>query len=92
MTTHHTIAEAAILNAEKGFFFFSRDTMAFFNSHICTDIIREHYFITSEYSPSFNKPLRYTVRSIDWDSGDITTVGEFHSHKTIKAAKKSIGL
>lgn len=88
----HTIAEAKELNRAKGQYFFSRDTMRFFHSKIESTILADHYFITSERDTFNDRQPRklYSVRRIDWETGDISTVGEFQGYRTKEAARKAV--
>lgn len=70
-----TIADAKKLNKENGNFFFDAGAMRFFNSRIETDIIRGKFFVTSEQfiDREYKAPRKYTVREIDWSSGEVDT-------------------
>ena len=83
-----TIAELKALNAENGYFFFSKQTMNFFKSKVHGGIIRGQYFITSECN--FDKTKRlFTIREFD-QKANIKTVGEFQAYKTYQDAKNAI--
>lgn len=93
---HITIDEAKRINKEKGFHFFDRDTMRFFNSRIEKDalqfgqLIDNKYFVTSEqFVPSHGKPdkRKYTVRKYYPDTGNVKTIGEFQEFATKKQAR-----
>jgi len=80
------------LNKTKGFFFFSPDTIRFFNSRTDqTAIVVNHiaYFITSEQR-EHDTPRKYTIRKANLDTGNIETIGEFHSFDTHRDAKKAL--
>lgn len=77
----HEVKEA---NNRAGYFFFSPDTMRFFNSRILGKLYGGRWFITSERGPySFR---RYTIRQANAD-GSITTVKEFGKYSTASAAR-----
>jgi len=78
---YKTIAEVKIANKNKGYFFFSPDTMRFFNSEIESEIIKGKYFITSERM-KLSMPKLYTIREAK-ENGSIDTVGNFQQY-TIK--------
>jgi len=86
----HTIAEARKLNAEKGHYFFSRDTMRFLKSRVESTILKGEYFITSEQLDLFERgnPRRYKIRRINWETGNIST--EPGSYRTKDAAKDAL--
>lgn len=85
-----SIEQIKHLNASKGGFWFSPDTMRFFNSRIArTAIVKGDYayFITSEQR-EYDTPRKYSIRKANLDTGDISTVGEFHSYVTHSEARK----
>ncbi len=76
-------------NREAGFYFFSPDSMRFFDSRVLPTVYGGRFFITSERS-GFDDPTRtYTVREFMPD-GSIETVGEFNGHATIPLAKNAV--
>ena len=76
-------------NKAMGFYFFSPDTMRFFDSRIESGMIAGRFFITSEQPPRFSdgtrSPRGCTVR-IACDDGRIRTVGKHLGHDTFDAA------
>lgn len=84
-----TISQVKQLNADKGFFWFTPETMRFFNSKIESELIYEKYFITSERMET-SLPKRYTVRKVNWETGNIKTICNFRAFKTLNEAKKYI--
>ena len=84
-----TIADVKRLNKETGHYFFSPDTMRFFESRIETSLLKGNYFVTSELAPH-DTERKYTLREVDWNSGDINTIGDFYSHDSIDDAKKAL--
>ncbi len=91
-----TVADVMSLNAKKGMFFFSPDTLKFFNSRILGGELQgnnKNLFITSEKQPSFRGEKtfrRFSIRKVNKKSGDISTVGEFQQFATQKQAEKFI--
>lgn len=82
--------DAERLNEQRGMFYFTPDTMRFFSSRVMGEFFLgdgESFFVTSEQAPrSFvdgYRPARaYSVRSINWATGDVRTVGDFQEHST----------
>jgi hypothetical protein len=73
------MAEIKAHNAEAGFFFFSRDTMRFFDSGVLPYVYEGPggvAFVTSEKS-GFGQgfPRRYTARRYSSATGDVRTIG-----------------
>ncbi len=79
----------SIINANRaaGQFFFSPDTMRFFNSRVCRKIIG-NYFVTSERY-NLKSPRRYTIRRINED-GHVDTIGEFQQFASSREAYRAI--
>jgi hypothetical protein len=87
-----TIAEVKARNKASGQYFFSRDTMRFFNSRVMGGLQRGRYFITSERYDDY-RPARYTVRTFDnLETCHVRTLGEFQGFGTIEDAKDFISL
>jgi hypothetical protein len=82
---HHDINDVIDANRRAGQHFFSPDTMRFFQSRLCGNLIGGRFFVTSEAAP--NAPRRYTVREAQAD-GSVRAVGDFMGHKTADAAKR----
>ena len=79
--------DAETLNTASGRHWFKPETKRFFGSRIgsafypCFDK-RLTYFVTSEYT-GFDKTGRaYSIRSINWDTGEVDTVGTFLAYKS----------
>lgn len=83
-----SLQEFQELNETKGFFWFKPDTMGFFKSRIETWDPDTGYFITRETNPS--KITAYTIRRADFETGNVSTIGEFHAHKTLLKAKQAL--
>lgn len=79
-----TIETIKTENKRAGRFFFSRDTMRFFNSKIESHLIYNRFFITSE-RPSKEDRKRFTIRTVGEDY-DIGKLGEFQQFATKKQA------
>ena len=87
-----SISQIKHLNADKGMFFFSKDTIRFFHSRtdktaIAIDDVA--YFITSEQR-EYDTPRKYTIRKANMETGNITTVGEFQKYPTRAEAKEAL--
>lgn len=83
MSSVPSIDEIKQRHRSTGGHFFDNPTMRFFDSRISEKTYGNH-FVTSECGPSGLR--RYTVRRIDWDTGDIATVGHFHQYDTLREA------
>ena len=79
------------LARDCGSYFFSPDTMRFFNSRVSNNVWGGRYFITSERY-DYNTPRRYTVREFTYSNGvlEFDTVGEFQEFPTMSQALKRI--
>ena len=75
-------------NADCGHYWFSPDTLRFFNSRIGLTVFGGRYFWTSEQY-DWNSPRRYTIREATAD-GMISTVGEFQAYATSQDAIRAI--
>lgn len=73
-------------NKEVGHHFFDESSMRFFDSKVYDKVFGD-YFVTSEQAPAGLR--RYSVRRIDWASGNITTVGEFQEYETLRDAYRA---
>lgn len=74
-----TISHIKKSNKDAGNFFFSLDTMYFFDSRIESAVIGGRLFVTSEqchHSDGSKEPRLFTIR-VAADDGDIETVGKF---------------
>lgn len=80
-----TIDDVKSANARAGFYFFSPDTLAFFESKILGTLYGHGVFVTSERN--FDGTARlYTVR-VALPDGSIETVDEFQGFATAQSAK-----
>lgn len=85
--------EVMKINAEKGQFFFSEDTMNFFDSIVeSEELINGEYFVTSEQFSYENVRMKrlYTVRKFDVETGGVDTVGEFQQFGSVEEAEDFI--
>lgn len=90
---YKTIAAMEKANKKAGRYFFSPDTMAFFNSKVHGDLFPVRagtFFITSERGPH-QRERSYTVRFIDAD-GDVDSVSEFQEFDLYSDAVESARL
>ena len=77
-----------IANQNAGDHWFEGSTMRFFNTRLHRGTIRQYegeYFVTSE-RPDPGTPWLYTVRMFNWDTGKVSTIGEFRGHGSFDAA------
>ncbi len=75
-------------NEKLGRYFFSEDTMSFFNSKVESDLFGGTYFVTSERMKR-SMPKLYTIRMVHPD-GDITTKGDFQAYRSVEDAEAAI--
>lgn len=80
-----TMDDVIMANRKAGQHWFDEDTLRFFQSRF-GKLYGDRYFISSEKSP--NNPRRWSVRKVDWKTGDIGTVGEFQQFPTEASAKR----
>lgn len=79
-------------NANAGYFYFSPDTLAFFNSWVDGAIFKaadgtKIYFCTSEKQRGYKR--LFSVRVFDVETADIETFGEFQGYRTLIQARKA---
>ena len=85
--------DAETLNMASGRHWFKPETKRFFGSRIGSTfypcfVRRLSYFVTSEYT-GFNKQGRaYSVRQINWDTGEVDTVGNFLAYRSYTGAHR----
>lgn len=75
----------------KGYWF-SPDTSRFFNSrypHFAYRVDNKAFFITSEQFDD-KHPRLYTLRVMDWHTGQIATEGEFQQYQTRRQAERAM--
>lgn len=73
---------------------FDASSMRFFRSRLAQGGYRtadrsKVYFVSSEQfeaSDGYRAPRRYSVRVMDWETGDVDTVGEFQAYASHNAA------
>lgn len=99
----HTADDIRAIADHAGSFFFSRDTMRFFNSRVLSDVWpvesfvaaegNRYFFVTSERHGD-DAPRHYAVRVLTLGSQrdnrpavDIATVGDYHD--TARSAKRA---
>jgi hypothetical protein len=95
-----TMADVIRINEKKGRYFFSPDTMKFFNSRIESDLIKNKYFVTSEKRSAWRDMYGHTlapagkrefsIRKFNNKTGRIDTIGDFGEFGTKKQALKKI--
>lgn len=77
----HTLENAKRLNDINGLHFFEPNTMKFWRSKVHGRMIEGKYFITSEDNYNHTS-RRFTVRVFNWETGTVSTLGEFQEFKT----------
>ena len=87
-TVYTTIEQIINTNKEKGFHFFSKETLAFWRGRVHAGVIGGCYFVTSERDFSDTQRL-YTIRKANTD-GTIDTVGDFQAYATLAQAKRAM--
>jgi hypothetical protein len=89
-----TMSDVRRLNREKGQYFFSPDTMKFFDSRVESELIGNRFFVTSEQfsgDPAYGVPAGerlFSVREFDAKTGRVNTYGDFQKFKTREEALK----
>ena len=83
----NTMLEVKQRNRCNGYYFFSPDTMRWFNSRICGELVEHCYFITSEKGP--NNKREYTIR-IAYENGKIGSLSQFGEYATLKRAQGAL--
>ena len=87
-----TIQEMKRMNKEAGQFWFSPQTLRFFNSRISSLVVQAEQnedlklFVTSERM-DWNSPRLYSVRVFNYSTCKVDTVGEFQEYATLEDAK-----
>lgn len=92
-TGYNRLGDLRKANARAGLFFFSPDTMAFFDSKVESDLYAGALFITSERPPASLrvgewKRRRFTLRAA-LHGGGVCTVGAFGAYPTRAKAHKA---
>jgi len=83
-----SISDMRERNERMGNYFFSPDTMRFFKSRILGgSLFKDKYFITSE-KQDYDSPRLFTVRSFDYESGEVGSVSEFQEFERLVDAKR----
>ena len=89
---YKTISEIKAQNKANGYYFFSPDTMRFFNGKTHRGVYGGKYFVTSEQFVSLSgrkHPRKYTIRMAHSD-GAIDTVDTFQKFSTLEQAVSHI--
>ena len=88
-----TMADIRYANRSKGFHFFDRAAMRFFDSRVVSAPYQGAggcFFITSEQfhgSGGYSAPRKFTIRQFDPISGDVGTAGQFNEILHIEDAR-----
>lgn len=75
------------LNRDSGRHFFDESTMRWFDSKVYGKVFGD-YFVTSERSP-WAGSRRYSVRRVNRNTGEVSTVGEFQQFFTLQEAYRA---
>jgi hypothetical protein len=85
------------INAKAGQYFFTPESMKFFNSRVGGDAFvkgSRAFFITSERfsdpAEHISEPRKFTIRSMRLKTGEISTEGKFQEFPTMAQAKKRL--
>ena len=73
----------------SGGYFFTPDTMKFWDSRIESELINNEYFVTSE-PDMYGKNRKYTVRHFTGNYTGIETIGEFRQYGSAGMAMAAI--
>ncbi len=84
---YKSMEEIQQANREAGRYWFSPDTMEFFETIIESEVIGGQYFISSEKPP--HAPRAFAVRCAD-EAGHISTVGKTCEFPTLAAAELAV--
>lgn len=79
-----TISEVRTANQALGRYFFSKQTMRFFNSKVYPRIIKGCMFVTSEQFDEKSERL-FTVRVVS-EEGEVNTLSKFQQFRSKKEA------
>lgn len=80
-----TIEEVKAHVESKGKYFFSPDTMRFFNSKVESPVYGGIYFVTSDRQ-NREVPKMYTVRKLE-ENGSVETIGKFQQYSSLSDAR-----
>ncbi len=81
---YSTIKEIKDANKQAGQYFFSKETMEFFQSLVCDGVWDGRYFITSENDG--RRGRRYAIREAREDGSIKTVASTFYKYKTEQEA------
>ncbi len=71
----------------QGNHFFDPSSMRFFNSRIGAYDLVSGLFISSEKGP--DNVRKYTIRKLDYETGNVDTIGKFQQYSTLAQAKRA---
>lgn len=83
---YKSIKELKAMNRRRGYHFFDKSTLRFFNSVVYNNVrtgTTGWYFVTSEQFE--DNPRRFTVRKMD-ESSRVATIGRFMEYHTFEDA------
>lgn len=82
-----TLEEFKTFSKQIGNYWFSAETLSFFESRIHDFDEDNGLFISSECGPFGHGPRMFTLRKADFQTGRVSTVGEFQKFKTLSEAR-----
>ena len=82
----NAISDIKKRNQEVGHHFFDPATMRFFDSKVYDKVFGD-YFVTSEQAPAGLR--RYSVRKVNWVTGEVVTVGQFQEFESLREAYRA---
>ena len=84
--TKNALMDKAICDSRNhGNYFFTPDTIRFWNSKVVAGMFPNNTFVTSEDNYDRSKTL-YTARLYDWRTHSVETIGEFQAFSTMEDA------
>lgn len=85
-----TLMDARILHVRKDKHWFDHEAMKFWGTSICSELMADKYFITSDYFSVLTKNKGFTIREIDWETGSIRSIGKIGQYLTYEDVEKAI--
>jgi len=76
------------LNRQRGFHWFDKLTLRYFNSKISNWDYDTGYFVSSEIAP--DQVRAYTLRRGNFDTGRVMRISEFREYRNIYLARQAL--
>jgi len=80
-----TIADVKRINADAGYYFFSKETMRFFGTRVVSSLYQNNTFITSDYTGFERNSRKFTVRVFNENTGEVKTANFSDGKSTFNA-------